>query len=338
MASDRRYSTVAENVAKKFGFFKTFLARRPVWCSWQVTDLCNFRCKFCAVWKKRSNGREQTLEEIEQSAGKLACIGTMMVSITGGEPFLRKDLPSVVRVIGRHHFTFVTTNGSLVTRQSARALAKAGLWGVGVSLDYADPQRHDAARGREGAYHQAVEALRILQEQRFGGRPQVNVMFTLMHDNFDDLSELAELSQGYGCSIRVQPYSVLKTGDTKLKYQRPVAKRLLELRRRFPNIVTNPVVLEKFDTALNDGVPGCVAGRYMLNIDPFGHVSICPENQAHPMGHILNDDVKTLVRRLKERYRSNTCRACWYNCRNEIEVCYTARGMFYSGMRNFFGR
>ncbi len=338
MASDRRSSTLTENVAKKSRFFKTFCARRPVWCSWQVTDDCNFRCKFCAVWEKRSNGHEQTLEEIEESAGKLAGIGTMMVSITGGEPLLRRDLPSVVRAINRHHFTFVSTNGSLVTRESARALAEAGLWGVGVSLDYADPQRHDAARGSEGAHRRAVQALRILQEERIGGRPQVNLMITLMHDNFNDLPKLAELSRRCGCSFRVQPYSVLKTGDTEFLYRRPVARRLLELRRRFPNFATNPVVLEKFDIALKSGVPGCVAGRYMLNIDPVGRVAKCPEDQAHPVGHILDDDGKTLVRRLKERYRSNTCRACWYNCRSELEVCYTVRGMFYGAMRNFLSR
>jgi len=338
MASDRRSSTVAENMAKKFGFFKTFLARRPVWCSWQVTDLCNFRCKFCAVWKKRSNGREQTLEEIEQSAGKLACIGTMVVSITGGEPLLRKDLPAVVRAIGRHHFTFISTNGWLITRERARALAEAGLWGVGVSLDYADPQRHDALRGKEGAHHRAMEALRILQEARIGGRPRVNLMITLMHDNFDDIAELAEFARGVGCSFRVQPYSILKTGDTGLQHPRPVAGRLLELRRRYQNFITNPVVLEKFDTALNGGVPGCVAGRYMLNIDPTGRVAKCPEDRLNPVGHILHTDGKTLVRLLKERHRSNTCSDCWYNCRSELEVSYTARGMFYAGMRNFFGR
>lgn len=334
MTSGRQASTGAENLAKEFGFFKTFIARRPVWCSWQVTHHCNFRCVFCAAWKKRDSGGEQTLAEIEQSAVNLARIGTMVVSMTGGEPLLRRDLPAVVRAISRHHFVFVSTNGSLVTRESARALAEAGLWGVGVSLDYADPQRHDAARGSEGAHRQAVEALRILQEARIGGRPRVNLMMTLMHDNLEDIPELAELSRRFGCSFRVQPYSDLKTGNTKLRHQLPVAQKLLGLRRRFSNFATNPVVLEKFDAALSSGVPGCVAGRYMLNIDPAGRVAKCPEDQAHPVGHILNDDGKTLVRRLRERHHSNTCKACWYNCRSEIEVCYTVRGMFYHGLLN----
>jgi len=321
-----------------FGLFRTFLARRPVWCSWQITPFCNFRCTFCSVWRSRQAGRPQTLEEIRRSADKLADIGTMMVSLTGGEPLLREDLPEVVRTIARHHLTFVTTNGWLVTPAIARALAEAGLWGVGVSLDYADEARHDAARGMPGAYRRAIQALQTLQENRIAGQPRVNIMFTLLHDNFEDLPALARLAGRLGCDIRVQPYSLLKTGEASLAYPRPVARRLLDLRRRYRNIVTNPVVLGKFDLALTNGVPGCVAGLYMLNIDPFGRVSICPESQNDPVGHILDDDIRTLTRRLRERHRANTCQACWYNCRSEMEVCYTMRGMFYSGMRNLFGR
>lgn len=338
MVSNQHPRLFGRGLARKTRLLATFLRRRPVWCSWQLTDACNYRCKFCSAWKKQHNASEQTLSEIEESAARLARIGTMVVSMTGGEPLLRRDLPSVVRAISRHHLAFISTNGSLVTSESASALARAGLWGVGVSLDYADPRRHDAARGVEGAHRQAVDALRIFQEERIGNWPQVNVMFTLMHDNLDDIPAIAELAQELGCGFRVQPYSTLKTGDVGLQYQGSVSQRLQDLHKRYPNFATNPAVLEKFDIALTSGVPGCIAGQYMLNIDPAGQVAKCPESQDEPIGHILRDDSKTLIRRLKEQHRANTCQACWYNCRNELEVSYTARGMFHAGMRNFFRR
>ena len=334
MALYRKSPSLGRIMIKNARFFKSYMLRRPVWCSWQLTDRCNFRCKFCSVWKKPPGSGEMTLEEIRCSAEKLALIGPMMVSMTGGEPLLRKDLASIVRTIGRHHFTFISTNGWLVTREIARELAKAGLWGVGVSLDYADPKRHDEARGIPGAHQRAMEALKRFQKERINGRPQVNLMFTLMHDNFNELPKLAQLTSEIGCNFRVQEYSNLKTKDDDLQYPRPVAKELLKLQREFPNFVTNPVVLEKFDEAITSGVPGCVAGRYMINIDPRGNVAKCPEDQANPVGHILKDDNKVLLERLRMRHRKNTCKSCWYNCRNEIEVCYTFRGMWYGGLRN----
>ena len=288
--------------------------------------------------------------EAERKAAMRAEVGGALIAVNAepGQPVARGAVLGRIDDAGvrdaaasaQSALSTAEMNLSLAQRNAerARALAEAGLWGVGVSLDYADPQRHDALRGKEGAHHRAMEALRILQEARIGGRPRVNLMITLMHDNFDDIAELAEFARGVGCSFRVQPYSILKTGDTGLQHPRPVAGRLLELRRRYQNFITNPVVLEKFDTALNGGVPGCVAGRYMLNIDPTGRVAKCPEDRLNPVGHILHTDGKTLVRLLKERHRSNTCSDCWYNCRSELEVSYTARGMFYAGMRNFFGR
>lgn len=325
------------DAVKQFRMIGTIFSRRPTWCSWQLTDKCNFRCKFCSVWQK-SAGAEQTLAEIAESADRLARIGTMVVSLTGGEPLTRPDLPEIIRTIGRHHFTFISTNGSMITPENARALAEAGLWGVGVSLDYADAERHDAARNHQGAYRKAVAALKILQAARINKRPQVNMMITLMHDNLDDIPKLAELAKSIGCSFRVQTYSTLKTGDPGLIYPHAVSAKLLELRRRYVNFVTNPVVLEKFDQALKEGVPGCVAGRHMMNIDPRGNVAICPENQDNPVGHILRDGSAPLLASLKKSHLANTCRDCWYNCRNELEVCYSFRGMFYGGLRNFFNR
>ena len=57
---------------------------------------------------------------------KLASYGTLLISLAGGEPFLRLDLPQIVHEIGRYHFPFVTTNGWFVTPQTARNIMAAG--------------------------------------------------------------------------------------------------------------------------------------------------------------------------------------------------------------------
>lgn len=337
MAPHKTTQAPAGNLRKMIGFFTTSLSQRPTWCSWQITDECNFRCNFCSVWKKK-NGKEQSLAEIEQASKNLAKIGTQIVSITGGEPLTRPDLPDIIRVISRHHFTFISTNGSLVTPEKAKAMAEAGLWGVGVSLDYADANKHDTNRGVKGAFDTALKAIERLQAARINNSPSVNIMITLMHDNLDEVPKLAELATRLGCNFRVQPYSTLKTGDTSLIYPGKVSKTLLELRKNYTNFKTSRVVLEKFDQAISEGVPNCVAGKNMLNIDPRGNVSICPESQDDPIGHILHDGPKTLLTRLKQKNIENSCTACWYNCRNEIEMAYSARGFFYNGLDFFFKR
>jgi len=112
-----------------------------------VTDRCNFRCTYCMP--REVYGRDYaflpraellTFEEMTRLARLFVDHGVRKVRLTGGEPLLRRDLPTLVRMLaaepGIDDLT-LTTNGSLLARQ-ARALADAGLHRVSVSLDSLD--------------------------------------------------------------------------------------------------------------------------------------------------------------------------------------------------------
>ncbi len=113
-----------------------------------VTDRCNFRCVYCMP--KEVFGRDYrflprrellTFEEIERVAGVFVRLGVSKLRITGGEPLLRRDLPSLVArlaALGDLDLT-LTTNGALLARD-AQALADAGLTRVTVSLDSLDDE------------------------------------------------------------------------------------------------------------------------------------------------------------------------------------------------------
>jgi GTP 3',8-cyclase len=112
-----------------------------------VTDRCNFRCTYCMP--REVYGRDfaflpraelLTFEEITRLARIFASLGVRKLRLTGGEPLLRRDLPTLVSMLGT--ITGVdditlTTNGSLLARQ-AGALAAAGLTRISVSLDSLD--------------------------------------------------------------------------------------------------------------------------------------------------------------------------------------------------------
>jgi MoaA/NifB/PqqE/SkfB family radical SAM enzyme len=270
---------------------------------------------------------ETTLEEFATGARNLAQTGALFINLAGGEPLLRRDLVEIVREVSRFHFTFITTNGWLVTRENAKALFEAGLWGASVSLDYADAEKHDARRGVKGAFERAVNALGILSEARIKGHQRVNLQAVLLDDNLDEMPRLAQLARERRANFMVQPYCTLKTGDRRFVSRRSVSKRLLALKRRYPNFLSNPLFIGAFDRSLSEGVPGCRCGVSFFNIDQFGRVAKCVEDRRHPVGSVRTDDAKVLLKRLRERYRSNTCTKCWYNCRGEVEVLYSLRGL-----------
>jgi len=52
-------ATRLTNLAKKARLVRAYLARYPVWCAWQVTYRCNFRCRICGYWKEPHSAREE---------------------------------------------------------------------------------------------------------------------------------------------------------------------------------------------------------------------------------------------------------------------------------------
>ena len=113
-----------------------------------VTDRCNFRCTYCMP--KEVFGRDYpfiersqvlTFEEITRTARLFATLGVEKIRLTGGEPLLRSGVEKLVAMLasieGIRDLT-MTTNGSLLTRATARSLREAGLGRITISLDAID--------------------------------------------------------------------------------------------------------------------------------------------------------------------------------------------------------
>jgi cyclic pyranopterin phosphate synthase len=120
-----------------------------------VTDKCNFRCRYCMPaegleWLERDE--LLSFEEIERLVRVLARMGVDEVRLTGGEPLVRRDLPTLVGMLAATpgvRDLSLTTNGVLLDRFAAPLVA-AGLRRLNVSLDslshvrFAEITRRDA--------------------------------------------------------------------------------------------------------------------------------------------------------------------------------------------------
>jgi cyclic pyranopterin phosphate synthase len=120
-----------------------------------VTDRCNFRCRYCMPaegleWLERD--ALLNFEEIARLVRVLAAMGVDEVRLTGGEPLVRRELPTLVRMLAATpgvHDLSLTTNGVLLDR-FAGPLVDAGLRRLNVSLDslshvrFAEITRRDA--------------------------------------------------------------------------------------------------------------------------------------------------------------------------------------------------
>src|SRR4051794_18853577 len=110
-----------------------------------VTDRCNLRCTYCMPEEVTFMDRHELLsfEEMARFVRIAAPLGIDKIRLTGGEPLLRRDLPTLVRLLAAIpgiKDIGLTTNGLLLAEQ-AEPLYQAGLRRINISLDALDPER-----------------------------------------------------------------------------------------------------------------------------------------------------------------------------------------------------
>src|SRR5207249_3930247 len=196
-----------------------------------VTDRCNMRCRYCMpedeyVWLPRES--ILTFEEIARLVGVFGGLGVHKIRLTGGEPLLRHDLPTLVDLIARDARITdlaMTTNGLLLAKHAA-ALHRAGLKRLTVSLDTLRAARMltFARSGRHGDVLAGIAAARAAGYDRLKLNSVVIRGF-----NDDELADLLEFGRANRAEVRFIEYMDVG-GATRWSMDQVVSQReMLEI-------------------------------------------------------------------------------------------------------------
>jgi cyclic pyranopterin phosphate synthase len=209
-----------------------------------VTDRCNMRCRYCMpeesyVWLPR--GSILSFEEISRLAGVFASIGVDKVRLTGGEPLLRQDLPSLVRTLSRQpgiRDLALTTNGILL-EEHARPLKSAGLGRLTVSLDTLRPERMQLF-ARSNRHPDVVAGITEARAAGFTGTKANSVIIRGYND--DELVDLIEFGKAHAVEMRFIEYMDVG-GATGWSEEQVVSRReiLARLGDHYGAITPRPV-------------------------------------------------------------------------------------------------
>ncbi len=133
--------------------------------------LCNLACKSCYIESSPTNDAlvYPTFSEVGAYLGEAETLGVREIGFTGGEPFMNRDMPAMMRsALGRGFEVLVLTNAMrpmLRFTDELAALPRERLT-MRVSLDHYTRAAHEAERGA-GAWAKALEGLRWLSERGF---------------------------------------------------------------------------------------------------------------------------------------------------------------------------
>ncbi len=302
-----------------------FFRRRLLHCNLQVTYRCNFHCQICDFWKEPHDPSDElTVEQIQRIGKNLNRLGTLVISLGGGEPLIRQDLYQVIAVLNKtNHFPILITNGWFVNETIAKDILRAGLQEISVSVDYADPAKHDAQRGRVGAWDRAIKALELLNRYRPDRRHRVHMITVLMDDNLEEIEPLLQLCRDLGVTYFINLYSSGRGTKPCRAPDGNVSDKLLELKTRYPEFISLTSYVGQFDQAIAEGgIGNCHAGTLTFNIGSRGEVSRCIDTIDEPVGNILTDEITDLRDRLQTAQEKGSCAHCWTSCRGSVESLY----------------
>jgi MoaA/NifB/PqqE/SkfB family radical SAM enzyme len=274
------------------------------------TMRCNLRCIGCyaSEYDKRE---EMAIELLDRILAEAKEMGIYFITISGGEPFFRRDL---LDLFERHDDIYfqVYTNGTLIDERLAERLAELGHVVPAISVEGFQTET-DARRG-QGTFERILAAMKNLKDRGvyFG----FSATATRRNNDLLVSDEFVQFWRDHGCDFgwyfnyipigREPNLDLMPTAEQRL-YRR---RRLMDLRERLPMLLMD---------FWNDGalVGGCMAGgRYYIHINVHGDVEPCVFAQFavdNIKGKSLHEVLDSpFFRRIRARqpYTGNYLRPC----------------------------
>lgn len=322
----------------KGGFFETAKKDRRVLSAYlHVTQRCNLHCAGCySLDDQRNTLSDAPLSSIKHAVDELASAGVMRLVVSGGEPFLREDLPEIVehakRVRSIDSVT-VLSNGTCMSEATLQRLAP-NVDCVSVSFDGCSASAPAYIR-EEQRFDELVAAVRAVQAAGI----QAHIIPTVHAKNIDELKDYVRLSKDLGVTLN---FSLLtcEPNDEVLGGLLPDDEALRRLGRSMLTLDDGkPILAMDAPVGLNLTVKRrCGAGCESLSIGADGTIYPCHmlHRGEYAMGNAFSDAIEEamqgdVARRFRELDASlfEDCSDCRY-----VRICgggCRARSLFASG-------
>ena len=261
---------------------------------WEITHNCNYGCSYCifSCDKKRVEG-ELTTQECFHVIDELVKNGFKHLKITGGEPFIRKDIVDILKYASKRLTVDVSTNASLITDDIVKKLNKIKLKMIHVSLD-GNKEEHESVRGIS-TYDRTIKGLEALKKSK----NKVRIGSVIHKNNENDLENLVKDTIKLGADEII--FSIMEPVDGQSKSlvktipNDELIKNIEGIKDKYKDIIVNynfgkqPVYVKE-----------CPAGDKFLYINNMGFVSPCPwvyENNKKCISRISlrDNDLKSVL-------------------------------------------
>ncbi len=290
---------------------------RPFVIGHFVTNRCMCNCASC-LWK-HNDWEDVPLHKLKSFYSEAAEEGFLATAISGGEPFLRKDLSELVKFVkedARMGIMLFTTGWFLKERMDHILPHVAMLM---LSLDSSKAEKHDKIRGLPGLFNRLMEAVDLVKEKY----PDLSAQFnTCVQKGIkNDIDDLIQLTEKKNMKISFDVITEARHGERGSKFTQTdrcmnlaelqeVAKIILKKKQDGAPIINS----ERYFQYFIDGKPGykCHLPKLSMLVDGRGYIEDCL-NLDNPIANIREiplKDIMELPRFKQLRTDAEKCCSC----------------------------
>jgi MoaA/NifB/PqqE/SkfB family radical SAM enzyme len=258
---------------------------QPLSAYLELTYRCPLRCAFC--YNPRRSDRAP-LVSVEWSAvlDELRRLGTLTVTLTGGEPLARTDFFEIAEAARAQAFALVVfTNGALVDEGAADRLARLEPIAVELTLHGACAATHDHATGTPGSF----EALQAAITRLLTRKLRIRLKTPVTPSNLGELEPMADLAARLGVPYQLDPTITARQGSGRRSRLGSVSAEGFEKTYRLTAARGRLAGVERLAGGVN-----CGLGRSTLAISPEGDVYPCLQWRERPLGNVRSQRLSEL--------------------------------------------
>ena len=246
----------------------------PLGVQLDLTYRCNERCVHCYL--DHENHGEMTTAEIKHLLDEMADAGVFILSLSGGEIFLRKDFFEILEYarIERQFCVKLKTNAIMIRESEAARLREIGVESIQISIYSHRAEVHDGITLVAGSLKRSLDAARFLKSQG------LRVIFAnvLMAQNLEDYQGVRALAAEMGVESTLDPtITPMMDGDRsvlRLGVNQATLRQFFRDEASIGNVDEPCAIVSPADESTLSALP-CSAGHTSCYVSPYGDVFPC---------------------------------------------------------------
>ena len=323
--------------------------KSPYYIQFYIIGKCNLMCRQCNIVETNSRIEAMDIQQIRETAKNLRKVGAGIVLLTGGEPFMREDLPEIVEAFTSQKINvrLQTAGSKYATEEKLRACYEAGARDINVSVDSLDHNTFDYINAVPGSSENAINTIERISNVFRKKSAILSFGTVLSRFNYREITPILKFAQRIGWQVSLVPVhiasvqmpkgfrsydSLFKFGAQHFKILDDLKEELLSLKNNKAPLFDSEWFLEssisflkgKGPTWRNNGV--CDSPNLYFAVRPNGDFSTCCDYTLEKPPKIYEKSFVNLYQSGAIENRTDvqkiikTCGGCHYGSYPEVTI------------------